>query len=65
MIPTQPEVPDNGRYTVTQTKDILEVSRMTIYNHINQNLLTPEFGKRTKRRLFSGKEIKKYWKKVY
>jgi len=61
MIPTEPEVSDNGRYTVTETARLLEVSRQTIKRHTMTCLINPIFGKKSKKKYFSGKEIKKYW----
>ena len=65
MIPTEPEVADTGRYTITQTAEALKVSTKTISRHILNGLINPIIGKRTKIKLFSGKEIKRYHKNYY
>lgn len=65
MTATEPEVADNGRYTVTEAAKVLEISRQTIKRHVMACLLNPTIHKRTKRKTFSGKEIKRYWKNIY
>lgn len=65
MIPTEPQVSDSGKYTITQTAEALEVSTKTISRHITKGLINPIIGKRTKTKLFTGKEIKRYHKNYY
>ena len=74
MIATEPDIPDNGRYTVTKAAKILGVSRMTIKRHVDDKLLTPLPSKikspttAAQKRViqtFSGKELKRHWKERY
>lgn len=74
MIPTEPNVADNGKYTVTQAAKVLEISRQTIKRHVDAGLFIPNIPNKKKpttsaqKRLiktFSGKEIKRYWKNIY
>ena len=69
MIPTEPEVSDTGRYTVTETAKLLGLSRPTIYSHITtdheKKSFNPITHKPTSKKLISGKEIKKFWRSTY
>lgn len=65
MTATEPEVADNGRYTVTQAAKALKVSRQTIYTHTDSNALKCTIHKATGKRLYSGSDLKKWWRTTY
>lgn len=65
MTATEPEVADNGRYTVTQAAKLLGLSKPTIYKHTDSNALKCKIHKATGKKLYSGSELKKFWRSTY
>jgi len=65
MTATEPEVADNGRYTVTQAAKALEVSTKTINRRTDSRDLKCTIHKATGKKLYSGSELKKFWRSTY
>jgi predicted site-specific integrase-resolvase len=65
MTTTEPDVQDNGRYTVTQAAKALDVSTKTIQRHTDSGALKCIIHKATGRKLSTGLVLKKWWRATY
>lgn len=66
MITTlEPEVVDTGRYSVKETARSLSINPKTLYNHVNQGLISYGIRKSNGCKYFMEYEIKRYWRAHY
>lgn len=65
MTSNEPNVSDTGRYSITETSRILEVSSETIRRHTKGGMINCKFSKVNGRRFYTGTEIKKYWRLTF
>lgn len=63
MTPIEPDVPDTGRYTITQAARILEIHRHTLRNYTEQGLIRCLY-KPSGRKYYTGKSIKRLWRTI-
>lgn len=62
MTYTEPIIPDNARIPIGKAADILGISRETLRNHTNNDMVKCRFNQATKRRYYTGRELKRYWR---
>lgn len=64
MTSLQPQCDQNGRYSHSETCNILGISSKTLYRHSPEKI---KFGMRKSngRRFYLGSEIIKYWRSQY
>jgi len=65
MTALEPEVADNGRYSLTETCKILELSKTTMIRHTKNNAIKFGIRKSNGRRFYTGTDIKKFWRAQY
>lgn len=61
----EPEVSDNGRYTIGETCKILKLSFNTIKKYTDQGAIRCGIRKSNGRKFYTGAEIKRFWKATY
>lgn len=61
MTAEKPHVNIEGRYSVKETCQMLEISRSTLRNHEQAGLIRRGFRKMTGRPFYAGREIIRYW----
>ena len=62
MIYTEPDIDDNARVPITIAAQLLGIHRSTLLEHTQNGYIKCMFHKVNKRRLYQGKELKRYWK---
>lgn len=62
MNPDEPQVTDNGRYSVMETCRALGINRSTLRRWVNAGKIQCKFRKIDNRKVFEGREIKKAWR---
>lgn len=65
MTTSEPNVPDTGLYSITEAAEILGISTRTILRHVNAQMIRCKIRKCNNRRVFTGREIKRYWGAQY
>lgn len=60
--PNEPDVTPTGRYSVTQTSNILGIHRNTLRNYTNLGVIKCGFRRETFRKFYEGKEILRFWR---
>jgi DNA-binding transcriptional MerR regulator len=65
MTPTEPQVSDSGRYTITETSKILKLHPNTVRAHTEAGLIKCGFRRCNGRKFYTGSEIKRYWRSTY
>lgn len=65
MTSTEPKVSDSGWYDTGQTALALGVDRRTIARHTEKGYIKCKVRKCNNRRVYSGREIKRYWGAQY
>lgn len=58
-----PEIPDKGMYNIGEAAALLGMSRNILRCKAESNLIECTFDCDNGRRVFSGKQIKNYWRK--
>lgn len=58
-----PDIPDKGMYPIGEAAKLLCMSRNILRNKAELNLIECTFDSDNGRRVFSGKQIKTYWRK--
>lgn len=58
----EPKVNENGRYSVTQTSEALEIHRNTLRNYTEQGLIKCGFRRGNGRKFYEGREIVRFWR---
>lgn len=65
MTPTEPEVVDSGRYSITEVGRHLKMDFKTVQKYTNEGALRCGTHKATKKKFYTGADIKKFWKAQY
>jgi len=65
MTCVEPKVNDAGWYNVNETAQALEVDRKTVLRHTEKGYIKCKVRKCNNRRVYSGREIKRYWGAQY
>lgn len=65
MTNTEPEVADNGRYSLSETCKVLKLSIKTVLKYTDTGDLKHGIHKHNGRKFYKGSEIKKFWKASY
>lgn len=60
----EPKVADTARVPIGEAADLLGISRETLRVHSNNGFIKCQFNQTTKRRYFTGRELKRYWRKM-
>ena len=63
MISTLPDIPDNAVFTTLQLAELLQCHRNSILLWQQKGVLRPQFHRRG-RKVFSGKDVKKFFQSV-
>ena len=58
------EVSDSDRYNLSESARLLNIDRKTLRTHANNGLIRCIHSKANKRRMFTGLELKRYYKSV-
>lgn len=58
----EPIVNINGRYSVSETCQVLNIHRNTLRNYTEQGMIKCGFRRTSCRKFYEGKEILKLWK---
>ena len=61
MTPVRPRAAVRGRYTISETARLLDVSRMTVYRWLEEGTLRASIQRKTLRKYISGAEILRVW----
>lgn len=61
MTREKPKIGDEALYSITEAAEILRVSRRTLLRHTKMNKISSKIRKCNNRRVFTGREIKRYW----
>ena len=59
---TEPQVADNARIPIGKAAGLLGISRETLRVHSDNGLIRCHFNQATKRRYYTGRELKRYWR---
>ena len=62
MTYTEPDIDDNARVPIGKAAQLLGIHRSTLLEHTQNGYIKCMFHKVNKRRLYQGKELKRYWK---
>lgn len=65
MTNLEPEVSDNGRYSITEAAKVLGLHRNTLLLHTDQCSIRCGIRKANGRKFYTGADIKKFWKAQY
>ena len=65
MTSTEPQVADNGQYSITEAGRHLNLSFKTVKKYTDEGALKCKIHKATGKKLYSGSELKKFWRKTY
>lgn len=65
MTSTEPNVSDGGWYDVAATAAALGIDRSTVARHTLKGYIKCKVRKCNNRRVYSGREIKRYWGAQY
>ena len=63
MTHLQPDIPDKGMYLIGEAAKLLGMSRNILRAKAEMNIIECTFDSDNGRRVFSGKQIKNYWRK--
>lgn len=58
----EPKVSQTGRYSVTETCGILNISRVTLYRLTNSRFIRCGYRRESGRKFYLGSEILRFWK---
>lgn len=59
---TEPQVTESGRYTVTQTCNVLGIHRNTLLKYTLGGFIRCGFRRETARKFYKGSEILRFWR---
>lgn len=62
MTVIEPNISDGARLPIGKAAQVLGISRETLRLHTDEGRLKCRFNPATKRRVYSGREIKRYWR---
>jgi DNA-binding protein Fis len=65
MVNICPDVPENGRYSATETAALLGIHRDTLRKHTEAGLIKFGLRRTNMRKFYLGREINRYWKAMY
>lgn len=65
MVNICPDLPENGRYSATETASLLGIHRGTLKKHTDAGLIKFGLRRTNMRKFYLGKEINRYWKSMY
>ena len=65
MVNICPDVPENGRYSATETAALLGIHRDTLRRHSEAGLIKFGLRRSSMRKFYLGREINRYWKAMY
>lgn len=57
-------ISDSSKYNLSQSAKLLKIDRKTLRCHADNGLVKCSFSKANKRRMFTGLELKRYYKSV-
>jgi DNA-binding transcriptional MerR regulator len=60
----EPTVSATGRYSVTQTTEVLGIHRNTLINYTNKGLIKCGFRRESGRKFYEGREILRFWSAI-
>lgn len=60
----EPKVSDTARVPIGEAADLLGISRETLRVHSNNGFIQCRFNQATKRRYYTGRDLKSYWRKM-
>lgn len=58
----EPKISDAARLPIGQAAELLGISRDTLRKHTNSGYIRCNFNRVNKRRFYTGKELKRYWR---
>lgn len=58
------DISDSDKYNLSQSAKLLKIDRKTLRTHADNGLIRCTYSKANKRRMFSGSELKRYYKCV-
>ena len=58
----EPKLSDTARVPIGKAAEILGISRDTLRNHTNNGYVKCGYNRINKRRFYTGKELKRYWR---
>jgi predicted site-specific integrase-resolvase len=58
----EPKVNDSGRYSVSETCNVLGIHRNTLSSYTNSGIIKCGFRRMNGRKFYSGNEILKFWR---
>lgn len=59
---TEPNIPDTAKVPIGKAANILGISRDTLRNHTYNGHIKCGYNRINKRRFYTGRELKRYWK---
>jgi predicted site-specific integrase-resolvase len=62
MTNEEPKIKDEARIGIGAAAQLLGISRETLRNHTNNGHIRCSFHRVSKKRMYLGREIKRYWK---
>jgi DNA-binding transcriptional MerR regulator len=65
MVVLEPDIPDNGRYSIKETSRHLGIHRNSLKTYTDQGLIKCGFRKASMKKFYAGSEIKRFWKSTY
>lgn len=65
MVNVCPDLPENGRYSITEAATILGIHRDTLRKHTEAGFIKFGLRRNNMRKFYLGKEINRYWKAMY
>lgn len=65
MTTLEPTIPDTGLFSISEAAKVLQVSTRTLLRHIEAQHLKFKVRKCDNRRVFTGRELKRYWGAQY
>lgn len=61
MTSTEPNVSESGKYSVTETCQILHIHRNTLQHYTDEKLIKAGVRRSNGRKYYTGSEIKRFW----
>lgn len=61
MTTTMPDIPDAGRFNVTQASQLLGINRTTLRRYTEAGLIRCGFRRTNFKKFYTGQELKRFW----
>ena len=65
MVTLEPNIPNDGRYSIAETCEHLGVHRNSLRNYTDSGLIKCGFRRVNMKKFYTGSEIKRFWKSTY